>query len=62
LFVEVVLVEQGEPSQFGIGLGDSQNPRVARSNGLDLCIREFLAAGVFGPPGGVVAGDDRRNA
>ena len=58
LFVHVVLFEQGEPLQFGIGFGQGQDGRVARCDGLDLGIGKFLAADVLGPAGGVVAGDD----
>ena len=58
LFVEMVLLEQGEPLQFGIGLGKRQYRRVARCNRLDLGVGEFLAADVLGTAGGVVAGDD----
>ena len=58
LLVEVVLLEQGEPLQFGVGLGERQHGRVARCDRLDLGVGEFLAADVLGPAGGVVAGDD----
>ena len=47
-----------EPLQFGVGLGEGQDRRVARCNRLDLGIGEFLAADVLGTAGGVVAGDD----
>ena len=56
LLVEVVLLEQGEPLQFGVGFGQRQHRRVARGNRLDLGIGEFLAADVLGTAGGVVAG------
>ena len=58
LLVEVVLLEQGEPLQFGVGLGERQHRRVARRNRLDLGVGQFLAADVLGTAGGVVAGDD----
>ena len=58
LLVEVILLEQGEPLQFGVGLGEGQHGRVARRDRLDLGIGKFLAADVLGPAGGVVAGHD----
>jgi hypothetical protein len=54
----MVLFEQVEPLQLGIGLGERQHRRIARCNRLDLGIGEFLAADVLGAAGGVVAGDD----
>ena len=44
--------------QFGVGLGQGQDRRVAGRNRLDLGVGEFLAADVLGAAGGVVAGDD----
>ena len=61
LLIEVVLLEQGEPLQFGVGLGERQHRRVARRDRLDLGVGEFLAADVLGTAGGVVAGHDLRD-
>jgi hypothetical protein len=58
LFIQVVLFQEGETLQLGVGLGEGQYRRVARCNRLDLGIGEFLAADVLGTAGGVVAGDD----
>ena len=58
LLIQVVLLEQGEPLQFGVGLGERQHGRVARRDRLDLGVGEFLAADVLGTAGGVVAGHD----
>ena len=58
LLVEVVLLQEGEPLQLGVGLGEGQHGRVARGNRLDLGVGEFLAADVLGAAGGVVAGHD----
>ena len=57
----MVFLEQGEPLQFGVGLGEREHGRVARRDRLDLGIGEFLAADVLGPAGGVVAGHDLRD-
>ena len=54
----VVLLQEGEPLQLGVGLGQGQHRRVARRNRLDLGVGEFLAADVLGTAGGVVAGHD----
>ena len=56
LLVDVVLLQDGQPLQFGVGLGERQHRRVARGDGLDLGVGEFLAADVLGAAGGVVAG------
>jgi len=53
LLIHVILLEQGEALQFGIGLGKRQDRRVARRDRLDLGIREFLPADVIGAAGGV---------
>jgi hypothetical protein len=58
LLVEMVLFEQVEPLQLGVGLGQREYRRVAGGNRLDLGVREFLPADVIGAAGGVVAGDD----
>jgi hypothetical protein len=58
LLIEVVLLEQGETLQFGVGFGERQHRGIARRDRLYLGVREFLAADVLGPAGGVVAGDD----
>ena len=58
LLVDVVLLEDGEPLQLGVGLGERQHGRVARGDRLDLGVGQFLAADVLGPAGGVVAGHD----
>ena len=56
LLVGVVLLQEGEPLQLGVGLGQRQHRRVARGDRLDLGVGEFLAADVLGTAGGVVAG------
>ena len=61
LLIQVVLLEQGEPLQFGVGLGECQHRRVSRRDRLDLGVGEFLAADVLGTTGGVVAGHDLRD-
>src|SRR5271163_4961407 len=48
LLIQVVLLEQGEPLQFGVGLGECQHRRVSRRDRLDLGVGKFLAADVFG--------------
>jgi hypothetical protein len=58
LLVEVVLFQEVEALQLGVGLGQCEDGWIARGNRLDLGIGEFLAADVFRPAGGVVAGDD----
>jgi len=40
--------------QFGVGLGERQHGRVARRDGFDLGIGEFLAADIIGPAGGIL--------
>ena len=52
LLVGVVLLQDGEPLQLGVGLGERQHGRVARGDGLDLGVGELLAADVLGPPDG----------
>ena len=61
MLVKVVLLEQSEPLQLGISLGQSQYSWIARGNRLDLGIAQFLAADVLGTAGGVVPGDDLTN-
>ena len=56
LLVGVVLLQDGQPLQFGVGLGQRQHGRVARGDGLHLGVGQFLAADVLGAAGGVVAG------
>ena len=58
LLVGVVLLQDRQPLQFGVGLGQRQHGRVARGDRLHLGVGEFLAADVLGPAGGVVAGHD----
>ena len=50
LLVGVVLLEDRQPLQFGVGFGERQHGRVARRDGFDFGIGEFLAADVLGPP------------
>jgi hypothetical protein len=47
----VVLFQEVEALQLGIGLGQRQYRRVARRNRLDFGVRKFLATNVLGPPG-----------
>ena len=54
----MVLLQEVEALQFGVGLGQRQHGRVAGGNRLDLGVGEFLAADVLGAAGGVVAGHD----
>ncbi len=61
LLIQVVLLEQGEPLRFGVGLGECEHGRLARRDRLDLGVGKFLAADIFCPSGGVVAGHDLRN-
>ena len=58
LFIQVVLLQEGEPLQLGVGFGKREHSRVARSNRLHLGIGEFLGADVFGTAGGVFARHD----
>jgi hypothetical protein len=51
----VILLQEGEPLQLGVGLGQGQDGRVARRDCLDLRVGEFLAADVLGAAGRVVA-------
>ena len=56
LLVGVVLLQDRQPLQFGVGLGQRQHRRVARGDGLHLGVGQLLAADILGPAGGVVAG------
>jgi hypothetical protein len=40
----MVLLEQDEPLQLGVSLGQGQYGRIARCNRLDLGVGEFLTA------------------
>jgi hypothetical protein len=48
LLVGVVLLQDGEPLQLGVGLGQGQHGRVARGDRLDLGVAQFLPADVLG--------------
>ena len=48
LFIEMVLFQEVKALQLGVGLGESENRRVAGGDGLDLGVGEFLAADVLG--------------
>ena len=61
LFVGVVLLEQGQPLQLGVGLGERQDGRVARRDRFDLGVGKLLAADVLGTAGGVVTRHNLRN-
>ena len=56
LLVGVVLLQDGQPLQFGVGLGQREHRRVARGDRLDLGVGQLLAADVLGAAGGVLAG------
>ena len=53
LLVSVVLPQDGEPLQFGVGLGQRQHRRVAGRDGFHLGVGQFLAADVLGLADGV---------
>ena len=48
LLVRVVLLQDREPLQFGIRLGERQDRGIARRDRLHFGIGEFLAADVLG--------------
>ena len=50
LLVGVVLPQGREPLELGVRLGERQDGRVARGDGLHLGVRELLAADVLGLP------------
>ena len=56
LLVGVVLLEHGQLLDLGVGLGQRQHGRVARGDGLDLGVGQFLAADVLGAADGGLAG------
>ena len=58
LLIGVVLLQDGEPLQLGLGLGERQDRRIPRGDGLHLGKRELLAADVFGPADGRLARHD----
>ena len=51
----MILLEQVQALQLGVGLGEGEDRRVAGCDGFDLGIGEFLTADVLGAAGGVVA-------
>ena len=51
LLVGVVLLQDGQPLQFGVGLGEREHGRVARGDRLHLGVGQFLAADVLGAAG-----------
>jgi hypothetical protein len=58
LFVQMVLLEQGQSLQFGIRLGECEHRGVARCNRFYLRVTQFLTTDVLGDSRSVVAGDD----
>ena len=52
LLVEVILLEQSQPLQFGVGLGERQHGGIARRDGLDLGVGKLLGADVLGARAG----------
>jgi hypothetical protein len=62
LLIGVVLLQDGEPLKFSIGLGQGKHGRIARRNRLDLGIRQLLTANVIGAAAGIVAGHNLGDA
>jgi hypothetical protein len=48
LFIGMVLLQDRQPLQFSVGLGERKHGRVARGDGLDFRIGELLAADILG--------------
>ena len=57
----MVLLEQIQALQLGVGLGEGEDRWVAGRDRFDLGIGEFLTADVLGSAGGVVACCNLRN-
>ncbi len=56
----MILLQDGEPLQLGVCLGEGEDGGIARGNRLYLRVGKFLPADVLGAADGAFTGDDLR--